>query len=205
MRVLSVAVALDQGQIQLERVWKRAGGRCGVLLLHQIGSDRSVVGGGMLEGFDGQPAAQLCPHPPCGQGIGERWIICRVTDDGDVRVVFGCSPQQGHAADVDLLDRGRQRHVGVRHSLLEGIEVDHDQVDRADSVLGQFVQISCGTAGQDGAVDGWVQCLDPSPQNFRKSGDCLHRLHGQPGGSQLAGGPTAGDQLPAGGDQLRAP
>ena len=66
MGVLSVAVALDQGQIQMERVWQFAGGGwwCRGPLRHQIGGDCSVVGGGVLEGLDGQPAAQLCVHPP---------------------------------------------------------------------------------------------------------------------------------------------
>ena len=68
-------------------------------------------------------------------------------------------------------------------------------------VLGQFRQVLGCAAGKDAAVDGRVQCLDPSAQNFGKTSQIFDRNYRQTRVRQLAGRTATGDQLDAGGMQ----
>ena len=56
-------------------------------------------------------------------------VVRRVDDDGDAVVVLGRGPHHRRTTDVDQLDSG----VGG-----ERIEVDDDEVDRLDAVLGEI-------------------------------------------------------------------
>ena len=113
-------------------------------------------------------------------------------------MVLGRSTQQCHAADVDLLDRRGHRYVGLRHRLLEGIEIDDDEVQRANAMRSQLVEMLGGAPGQDAAVNGRVERLDTPAQNLRKAGDILHLQNRHAGVRQLASRAAAGNDFTAG-------
>ena len=106
--------------------------------------------------------------------------------DADGLEVLGGRANQGRAPDVDLLYyvlRGSARS----YCLGERVEVDHDQVERLDPVLGERREVvGLALVGQDPGVDPRVQRLDPALQHLRETGHVGHSrdrdaLFAQPG------------------------
>ena len=94
-------------------------------------------------------------------------------------MVLGGGAQQRHAADVDRLDGVGHRHIGIGHGLLEGVEVDHHQIDRHDRVLVELGEVgSAGPIGQDAAVNPRVEGLDAAAEDLREAGDGRHLVDG---------------------------
>ena len=85
-------------------------------------------------------------------------------------MIFGGGAQQGYAANVDLLNGCGQSHIGPGHRLLEGVEIDHHQIDGGQVVRGQFIQVFAGASSQNAAVHGRVQRLNATVQDFREAG-----------------------------------
>jgi len=109
-----------------------------------------------------------------GQHAG---IVAGVHYHGHRGVILGRGAQHGGAADVDVLDRQGEVAVGARYGLLEGIEVDHHQVDRLDAVLGHHRVVGAAPS-QQAAVDLRVQGLHPAVHHLGKAGvvgDLGHR------------------------------
>jgi hypothetical protein len=96
-------------------------------------------------------------------------VVGRIDDHGHVAVVLGRRAQHGRAADVDVLDGVRQRAVILGDGLLERVQVDHQQVDRRDAVLGQRCHVlGQVAAGQDAAVHLRVQRLHAAVEHLGK-------------------------------------
>ena len=99
--------------------------------------DRRVVGGGAREGLGRERSAQGKRRRAAMAAISAstRGIVGGLGDDGDAGVVLGAGADQRRAADVDSSRcswRSRRRSPTV---CLEGIEIDHEQIDRRDRVL----------------------------------------------------------------------
>ena len=110
---------------------------------------------------------------------GQRRVVGGLDHDGDAVVVLGGGADHGGAADVDLLDAGGE--VGAAgEGGLERVEVDHHEVDRRRirccSRVGDVVGVVA--AGEDAAVDGRVQGLDPAVQDLGRAGDLADLGHG---------------------------
>ena len=110
-------------------------------------------------------------------------------------MVLGRRTDHAGPADVDILD-----HLvaagALHHRRLERVEVDHDQVDRADGVLGH----GCGMLWivahrQQPAVDLGVQRLDPAVHHLGKAGQLGNIHHRQPRIAQGLGGAAGRNQL----------
>ncbi|MNN62550.1 hypothetical protein D3C81_1778620 [compost metagenome] len=113
-------------------------------------------------------------------------------------MVLGRRAQHGRAADIDVLDRVRQRAVILGHGLLERIQVHHQQVDGGDIVLGQRGHVLGQVAArQDAAMDLRVQRLDAAVEHFREAGVVGHLRHGQAAVGQQLGGAAGGKQRDA--------
>ena len=70
-----------------------------------------------------------------GRHLGQhRGVILGIGDHGHPFVVLRRRADHRRAADVDVLD-GLGKTGAARDRLLEGIEIDHQQVDAADTVL----------------------------------------------------------------------
>ncbi len=91
---------------------------------------------------------------------------------------------------------------GLATRLLEGIEVDHDQVDRRDAVsLGLAAVLLVVAEEKKAAVDLGVQRLHPAVEHLGKAGQVRDVADFQPGAAQGGGGAAGGDERVAGGDQ----
>ncbi len=129
-----------------------------------------------------------------GRELGEDALVGGRRDHHPhVGVVLRRSPDHGRSPDVDELD-GR---IGA-----EGIEVADHQIDEADALpleVGQMVGL--GPVGQDPAVDGGVQGLDPPAEHLGGAGELGHLEVGDARLGQRRRCPPAGDQLPTQGVQ----
>ena len=120
----------------------------------------------------------------------------RVGQDGDETMILGRTSNHARAADVDLFDRFIKSNVRFSDGLFERVEVDTDQIDGLDIVLGHgadmlWIVAKCKQA----AVDFWVEGFDPAIHHFRERGDLLDGSDLQPGVCEQARGATGGDQL----------
>jgi len=84
-------------------------------------------------------------------------------------MVFGRRAHHRRSADVDVLDGCGQVTVGFGHRLFEGIEVDDDQIDRAD-IMGAHDHVIGTATTEDAAVHLGVQGFQSSVHHFRKAG-----------------------------------
>src|SRR5207245_11012039 len=87
-------------------------------------------------------------------------------------IIFRGAPNQRWAADVDLFDRFRERHVRFRDRRFERIKVHYDQVDRLEPTLACFSFVF-GIAAfvKQAAVHAWVQSFHAPFEHFGKGGE----------------------------------
>jgi hypothetical protein len=152
--------------------------------------DLGVVGRDRHERVARQPATGGGRHRPLGGDLGEhRFVVDRVHDDSDVRVVLRCCAHHRRAADVDQLDARAAR---------ERIQVHHHEVDRLDAVLGQVGDVlGLGRVGEQSAVHLRVQrhhAVIEDRRHTREVGD-VDRRH--PGGDHGLGGTATAHDRPA--------
>ena len=181
VRVLAVAhfLRLDELAVEGARELAAAFGAQGLGALvdgAQVVGDHAVVGGGVLEGLEGQVEALRVGQAAGLQGLDDAGVIAGVDHDGDVLVVLGGAADHGRAADVDVLDGVRQGAARLGHGGGERVEVDRHQVDRGDAVLGHHRAVQVATT-EDAAVDLRVQGLHPAVHHFREAGVVGH-FHG---------------------------
>ncbi len=145
-----------------------------------------------------------CRRAAIGLHLGEHEpVVGGDDDDGDARMVLGAGADQGRPADVYVLDAA----VEVAASLdrrLEGIEVDHKEVDAGDRVILQRPLMRLVPPHrQQAAVNFRVQRLDPPVHHFGATGDLGDVDHLDPGLAQKLGGAAGRDDLdPAGAQRL---
>ena len=189
MRVLAV----DELLLALER--KEQPRRKG-LHVGEPGCDRSLVRGGMGEGFGGQLAAGVEPDASLRE-LGEDLPVAGGLADGhDVDEVLGGCAEERRAADVDHLDGVLLAHVPARRDALERIEVDADEVERSDLVVAQLVQVGLeGPPGEDACMDARVEGLDTSAEKLGDLGQLLDRDDVDAELGDVGGGPAARDDL----------
>ena len=86
-----------------------------------------IPNAGLPLNVDGEAVYPLLPEPFAAASIGQ---VHRAWLDGQPLAVKIQYP--GIDRSIDLLERVGQRHVGVRHGLGEGVEVDDDELERGD-------------------------------------------------------------------------
>ncbi len=81
------------------------------------------------------------------------------------------SAQHRRAADIDVLDRVVERALDSRHGLLKWIQVDDENFDRIDRMLGQRARVfSLGSIGQQAGMDARIQRLHAPIEYLWKAG-----------------------------------
>ncbi len=192
VRVLAVAQRLDElaaesavvGRIVIQRIGKPVG-------------DRRIVGGGARIGLGRKflPQLQRC-HAGVLCHLAEHQLIVRRLDyDGDIGVVLGGGADHRRPADVDILDAVVERGA-FGDSCLERVEIDDEQVDRADVVLlHRRDVILVGADRQQTAVHLRVQRFHPAVHHLRKAGQVGDIDYLQPGILERLRGAAGGDEL----------
>ena len=138
--------------------------------LTEPGRDRRVVVGGPPERGERQAAARLLWDLSLAlQGRQYFFVEFRRGDDGHGPEVLGRGPQHRGPADVYLFD-GLLLGGAAGDGLLEGIEVDADQVYRAYILLDELLYVvGVSEVGEDAAVDLGVERLDPPAEYLRRA------------------------------------
>src|SRR5262249_34505900 len=131
-------------------------------------------------------------------------VVFRLDGDRHATVVLGGGADERRPADVDHLD-GLGRTGAALDGLLDGVEVDDDEVERLDRRPGEVARVVlAGVVGENAAEDLRVERLDPAAQDLREAGRrldgfdldafVLEMLRGPPGrddpdapGRELAG------------------
>src|SRR5688572_11562108 len=93
-------------------------------------------------------------------------VICRITNKGDTFVILRSGANERDAADVDVLYDIFIGDTRFRDRLLEGIQVDGDEVNVIPAEVKQFFMIRIGRARQQASVDGGMQCFYSTTKNF---------------------------------------
>ncbi len=156
--------------------------------------DGGIVGGGAGEDLLGEGAAPVGGEVAgVAQGGENGGIIGGVGQDDDVGMIFSGGTEHGRAADVDVFDGGR---------LLEGVEVDADEVDGGDAELirggGIFGEVA---ALEDSAVYFRVKRFNPSIKNFGMAGEGGDIDDGEAGVAESGGGAAGGEDFDAEGGE----
>src|SRR5215211_5074987 len=132
--------------------------------------DRDVVGGGPPERRERQAATGLFGDLSLALE-GRKYLIVEL-GRGDDRYgceVLRCGPQHRGASHVYLLD-GLFLGGVASDGLFERIEVDADEVYRADILLDELLYVvGVCEVGEDAAVDLGVQRLDPPAEYLRRA------------------------------------
>ena len=133
--------------------------------------DRGVIGGGPRIGLGGHLLPQIERRGApividCGNQLA---VVFRVGDHRHIAVVLGRRADHRRPADIDILDHCGDLGAGS-DSCLEGIEVDHHQVDGADLMLGHGAGVIGIVAHrQEAAVDLRMQGLDAAVHHLREA------------------------------------
>ena len=132
----------------------------------------------------------------CELGQHDR-VVARVDHDGDVGVVLGRGADHGGAADVDVLDAGRE--VGaLGDGRFERIEIDDEEIDRADAVrLHRARMLAVVADREQAAVHLGMQRLDAAVHHFGKAGELGDVEHGNAGIGQRLARAAGGNELDA--------
>ena len=161
-------------------------------------ADRGVVAGGLGEGLVRQPV------PGGGRDLtagllelgADRVVGLRLDDDGDALVVLGGGADHRRPADVDVLDRVVVLDFVAGDRLLEGVEVDADQVDRLDPLaLERRHVLGVGAPRQERGVQARVEGLDPAAEDLLLAGELGDVVHLQAGLAQRRRRAAGGEQL----------
>ena len=117
-------------------------------------------------------------------------------------MVLRRAADERRAADVDVLDALVVAGAfGDRR--LERVEIDDQEIDRRDAVLGRLrVVLRVAAHGEQTAVHLRMQRLHAAVEHLGKSGELGDILHGEPLGAQRRRRAAGGDQLHAHGGKL---
>ncbi len=194
MRVLAVAavVGLVEGHAE------RAGERLTAPVLAdggEVADDGSIVSGGVAEGLRRQARPHLLVRAAAVDGLEDGAVIGGVDDDGHPGVVLRGGAHHRRPADVDVLDDQLVAGVGLRHRLLEGVEVDDHQIDGGAADRAEGLAVGVAVAHQDPAVHPRVQRLDAPVHDLGEAGVVRDVAHLHAGLADRARGAPSGQDL----------
>ena len=195
-RALVRVLAVDEPGHLLEardqELWER-------IPVEEPARDRGLVGGRDGECLRGECAPGLERDLPGLPQLGQdRPVALRVADRRDVSEVLRRGAENRRTADVDHLDRVLFLHTVSRDDLCERVEVDDDEVERANVVLVERSEVVRMVAPrEDRGVDPGVQSLHAPAEELRDLGQVLDPRHVEAVLGQVVGSPAAGDDVDA--------
>mmetsp|Transcript_44395 Transcript_44395/g.87742 ORF Transcript_44395/g.87742 Transcript_44395/m.87742 type:complete len:349 (-) Transcript_44395:17-1063(-) len=163
----------------------------------EILCDRTVIGRGARVGFSCQALAELGGGATTGgsHGLLEHIVLGGGGDYGDCRVVLGRRPDHRRTPDVNILNAGGK--VSPRPDcLLEGVEVDNDQVYGTYVVtLHLCFVLVIATHGKNTSVNLGVEGLDTTVKDLGGAGVTGNLGHLTSGLGELLCAPTGGENV----------
>jgi hypothetical protein len=148
------------------------------------------------EGFGREPPSGLELDAAGTQLCEDLLVAGGLAHGDDVDEVLRSRPQERRPADVDHLDRVLLADVPARGHALEGVEVDADEIEGADLVLAQLVQVGLERpARKDAGVNARVEGLDPPAEQLGEVGQLLDRDDVDAELGHVSGGSPARDDL----------
>ncbi len=175
-------------------------GRVGLAeMAREPGGYGRVISGGARIGGGGERAAQRRAGAALGGDFRlHRGVLVGRGEHGDEVVVLGRGTDQCRAADIDVLDAGRE--IGaLRDRFLERVEVDDEKIDRGDGVRLHLLEMGgVIAASEQAAMDLRHQRFHPPVQDLREPGVVRDFLHRDPRLAQRSGGAAGGKDLDAG-------
>ena len=94
-----------------------------------------------------------------------------------MKVVLGCAPEHGRAADVDLLNGLLPCNIGTGNGLYKGVEVNDHQVDRLEIMFLHRCEVSLiVTTMKDAGMNLGMQGLHPAIEHLGKPGKMVNLL-----------------------------
>ncbi len=107
-----------------------------------------------------------------------------VGDNHDIGVIFRGAADHGGAANVDILNAFVEAGT-LRDGLLEGIEVDDEQIDRLDPMrIHRGLMFGIVADREQPAMHFRMQCLYPAVHHLGKAGEFGHVFDRKPGCGQ---------------------
>ena len=167
VRVLAIAQRLDQAAAEGAEVR-----RLGVELVREPVRDRGVIGRGTCIGFRRKaPAQRKRGCALIGVELVEHGLIVAGFDHhGDIVMVLCGGADHRGSADVDILDALLEAGAFV-DGRLEGIEVDHQEIDRRDAMrLHRLRMLFIVADREQAAMHFRMQRLDAAVHHLGKTG-----------------------------------
>mmetsp|Transcript_69225 Transcript_69225/g.219017 ORF Transcript_69225/g.219017 Transcript_69225/m.219017 type:complete len:497 (-) Transcript_69225:383-1873(-) len=179
-RALVWVLAVPQPRLELHRHGN--GGRglpAPDLPPHPLGHER-VVRSRVLEGLPRQLLAEVLRAAPRRKHAEHLGVVARVHDHEHVLVVLRGGAEHGGPTDVDVLHPlGKGRGGVARDGGAEGVEVHNHEVDQANSMSSDGLEVGGDVAaGEDAAMDARVEGLDPPIEHLWEARDLSHLLAG---------------------------
>ena len=168
MRVLAVPQILNFREAERERLGEMP-------VVAEPRRDRRLVRGCHRECLGREPPPSVAGEPAVlAQLLEHLLVLLRARDGRHVLEVLCRRAQHRRPADVDHLDGLLLVHAPLRDRGAERIEVDADEVERFDLLLGEGGGILCLVAsGEDPAVDARMQRLHASAEHLGRVRDVL--------------------------------
>src|SRR5262245_38752749 len=163
--------------------------------------DRRVVFGGVRERLQHQREAEREIGRAVERGQQPR-VVDRIDDDEDVAKILRGRPYERGPANVDLFDQRLEQCRRIRGGFAKRVQVDGDDVDQADAVARERLEMVGAIAPrEDAAVQRRVQRLHPAVHHFREAGDVGDVRHRETGIGQRPRRTAGGHQLESAGGE----
>ena len=167
--------------------------------------DRRIIGRRARVGLRGETPARLEAHPAllhlCDRGVDIGAIGADCNEIG----ILGGGAQHGRPADVDVLDAIVEARACL-HGGLERVEVDPDEVDGLDVVVGSVLGVGRKVAAiEKSAMHFRVQGLHTAIHHLGKASEVSDVTYRKPGFLKRLRCASRGDQIDAEPGQLPRP
>src|SRR5207248_6954188 len=124
--------------------------------------------------------------------------IGRIDNDRYRFVILRRTADHRWSTDVDVLDRFRKCYVRFSNGRLEGVKIDHDQIDWLESALACFgFMFRIATFVKKPTVHARMQRFNAPFQYLGKCGETGNLTHGNFFLSQQLGSATSGNNVDA--------
>ena len=150
------------------------------MLLVQKCADGAIVGRSFNECLNGEALTQLQRRLAIviTHGFEHEIVICRIDHHRNALIIFGGTSNHRWTPDIDIFDRLCQGHIRFRDCLLEGIEIDHDQIDRLETLFARLLfMLRVSPFVEQPAVHARMQSFHAPFQHFRVAGEAGYFAH----------------------------